>query len=223
MDDNPRKFERFCGVMETLTGENGCPWDRAQTHNSLRPYLLEESYEAADAIDRSDMPALCEELGDMLMEIVLQVKLAEKSGAFTMGDMLDGITQKMIRRHSHVFGEDTAATAAEVEVFWEANKNKEKKYASAAERLRAVPKALPALIRAAKVIRYAGAETDTAGCFTRARAVLSALEEASAAPETAAEGFLGELLFILAQLSVNFEINAEFSLTSQIDTYINNS
>lgn len=229
-------FEAFVNIMETLLGENGCPWDRAQTHESLRPYLLEECYEATEAIDQHDMAALCEELGDVLMEVVFHAKLAERASSFTMDDVLAGISQKLINRHSHIFGTDKAATAAEVEGFWEANKNKEKKYQNTVEMLNAVPKAMPALMRAEKVLKRAKKagfadfnpdEKPTASCFQQAHALLDRLEsqcltgEGTALPDgRSASEYFGELLLILVRISLIIEINAEFSLTNAVEAFI---
>jgi tetrapyrrole methylase family protein/MazG family protein len=120
------KLEKLFDVMDTLLGENGCPWDREQTHKSLRKYLLEEAAEAAEAIDSGNMDNLCEELGDVLLQVVFHAKLAEKSGAFTFDDLVERLTHKLVSRHTHVFGGDTAATVEDVKKLWEANKKKEK-------------------------------------------------------------------------------------------------
>ena len=120
-------LDKFLGLMDVLLGEGGCPWDRAQTHESLRPYLLEESNEVIEAIDACDMDSLCEELGDVLLQVVFHSKLAEKAGAFTMQDVLERLAEKMIRRHTHVFGNDKAVTQEDALRIWSENKAKEKK------------------------------------------------------------------------------------------------
>lgn len=125
MHENER-FTELCKVVDTLLGENGCPWDRAQTHTSLRPHLLEEADEVCEAIDNSDMAGLKEELGDLLLQVILHSRIAAKEGHFNLADVLDSLTEKLIRRHSHVFGDDIADTPAEVEKLWESNKKKEK-------------------------------------------------------------------------------------------------
>ena len=227
MSETAARFDKFLEIMDTLLGENGCPWDRAQTHESLRPYLLEECYETAEAIDSGDMPALCEELGDMLMEVIFHAKLAEKTQSFTTADVIDGIAEKLVRRHSHIFGADKAADAGEVEAFWEANKDAEKQYASLAERLRAVPKAMPALMRAQKVIKRAKAEGDISRVIPRVRALLDELEnraEACGSPaKEAYHSIFSEILFHLVKISIILEINAEFSLTNRVEAFINSN
>ena len=120
------KLEKLLEIMDKLLGEGGCPWDREQTHKSLRKYMLEECGEAVEAIDSGDMQALKEELGDVLLQVVFHAKLAEKAGIFTIDDVIEGISNKLVSRHTHVFGDDTAATAEDVVKIWEANKMKER-------------------------------------------------------------------------------------------------
>ena len=138
-------------VMDTLLSPEGCPWDRQQTHQTLKKYLIEETYEVLDAIDEGDMYKLCEELGDLLLQIVFHTALAERAGKFTMTEVVSGITKKMINRHPHVFGEVTVENAAEVLENWEAIKQKEGKDGEPKSLLAGVPRYLPALQRAQKV------------------------------------------------------------------------
>ena len=144
-------FDEFSNLMDVLLGENGCPWDREQTHESLRKYLLEETYEVIDAINNENSVALCEELGDLLLQVVFHAKLAEKSGAFTMNDVIRTVSQKLVSRHTHVFGDDKAEKGDDVIKIWEANKEKERSL-STREAMMTVPKVLPALVRASKVL-----------------------------------------------------------------------
>ena len=221
------KMEALCGIMDALLGENGCPWDRQQTHESLRPYLLEEAYEAAEAIDAQDMPALCEELGDVLFQIVFHATLAEKESRFTLDDIIDGVSQKLIRRHSHIFGADQAdtavITASDVEAIWARNKKKEKQYETEADRLRAVPKALPALMRAQTVLKRAKPSDGRAECFVQMRQLLDKLEKTANNPgeSGAVSPVFGELLLNMVKIFNILEINAEFSLTKAIEAFIN--
>ena len=99
------RLDDLIRIMATLRGPDGCPWDRVQTLASLRPFLLEETYEALEALDAGDQPALCEELGDLLFEIVFLARVAEEQGDFTIADAIDGVASKLVRRHPHVFGE----------------------------------------------------------------------------------------------------------------------
>jgi len=119
-------LEKLLHVMDTLLGENGCPWDKEQTHESLRPYLLEECQETIEAIDSKNMDALKEELGDVLLQVVFHAQLAQQAGAFTLDDVVEYLTDKLIRRHTHVFGGDAALSAEDAKAIWVANKNREK-------------------------------------------------------------------------------------------------
>ena len=120
-------LNKLLGIMDKLLSEDGCPWDREQTHKSLRKYLLEECSEAIEAIDSDDMASLCEELGDVLLQVVFHAKLAEKAGVFTMDDVIESIVNKLVSRHTHIFGDDKAVTAEDVAKLWTANKKKERR------------------------------------------------------------------------------------------------
>jgi tetrapyrrole methylase family protein/MazG family protein len=165
-------------------------------------------------------------LGDALMCIALHARVAERAGAFTLDDLLEGISQKLIRRHSHIFGEDKAATAGEVEALWQANKNKEKPGLPPASALRSVPKTMPALMRAEKVLHRDGTGTDTAACCARAQKLLAELMDAAISSTetrsgTPMDALMGEILFLLAEISDILQINAEISLTNKIEAFIN--
>lgn len=139
------------GVMDRLRDPvDGCPWDNAQTHESLRPHLLEETYEVLEAIASGDSAQLCEELGDLMMQVVLHAKLAEQEGAFTLDDVSESIRAKLVRRHPHVFGDGTANTPKLVEGAWERLKARERPNRESV--LDGVPKALPALARAQSIL-----------------------------------------------------------------------
>ncbi len=154
--ENKRIFSALTDVMSTLLGPRGCPWDKAQTSKSLRRYLLEETYEAIDAIDRGDAQNLAEELGDILFEVVFQSALAEKEDQFDIGDVLAGITSKMISRHPHVFGDLKADTPDAVSEAWDIIKQKEKHTQSVNEEMHAIPKSFTALMTADKLQSKAG-------------------------------------------------------------------
>ena len=115
-------FENLLSLMDTLLGENGCPWDREQTHESLRPNMLEEAGEAVEAIDSKDMDSLMEELGDVLLQVLFHAKIAEKNGTFTIDDVMKRLSEKLVSRHTHVFGNDAALTAEDALLVWEKNK-----------------------------------------------------------------------------------------------------
>jgi tetrapyrrole methylase family protein/MazG family protein len=141
-------------VRELRTPGTGCPWDLEQNHHTLRRYLLEESHEVLDAIDRHDDPGLCEELGDLLLQVVLHAQVAEDRGVFSLVDSVRSIARKMVRRHPHVFGKERAADSAEVRRNWEAIKAAEQKEQAkpVASPLERIPLNLPALHRAQRVV-----------------------------------------------------------------------
>ena len=142
------KFVELVEIMAKLRGPDGCPWDKEQTAQSLKPFLVEETYEVLEAIDEGSPAKVKEELGDLLFQVIFHARLAEEKGEFDMGDVLTNITEKMIRRHPHVFGEKKEKTSEQVLVDWEIMKKTEKGYATRKSILEGVPKELPALIRA---------------------------------------------------------------------------
>ena len=217
------QFTKLCQVMDILLGENGCPWDRAQTHQSLRPHLLEESYEVADAIDNNDMVALQEELGDLLLHVVIHSRIAEKGGFFCLTDVIEGVAEKLVRRHTHIFADDASdGSPEEVEKIWEANKNKEKAIFTPLENMQAVPKALPALDRAQKVIKRSGKDFPQKEIVKELRLLLDSMEEiAETAEDSQKLEKYGSCLFLMVALLTNFQINAEFSLTNATLAFIN--
>ena len=147
------KFETFAGIIARLRAPDGCPWDREQTHASLRGNLLSECYEVLQALDEGDPAKLCEELGDLLLQIVLHAQIARDEGDFEIGDVIKGISEKIVRRHPHVFGAARAKDAGEVMHNWEELKKGERE--SGASMLEGVPEAMPALGYAYEVQRRA--------------------------------------------------------------------
>lgn len=208
-------FEELVGVVARLRGEGGCPWDRAQTPESLRPYLLEEVYELVDAIDRGDHAELRKELGDVLFQVVLVAQMAGEYGWFSLDDVLSGIVEKMIRRHPHVFDPDHVAGRDEGGVSaWESRKEKERTGGSA---LDGVPAALPALLRAHRISEKAGRVgfdwPDATGVRAKLDEELGELDQAMASgdPETIGEE-LGDLLFTVVNLGRHLPVGAEEAL-----------
>jgi tetrapyrrole methylase family protein/MazG family protein len=135
-------------VVARLRSPDGCPWDKEQTHASLKPFLIEETAEFLDAVDDCDDEGMCEELGDILLHIVFHADIAEKEGRFSFDDITFHIKEKLIRRHPHVFGEETAENPDDVLVIWQNAKNKEKKSQNRTDRFAGIPRHLPALQRA---------------------------------------------------------------------------
>lgn len=205
-------------VMEGLLGEDGCPWDREQTHLTLRRYLLEECYEVIEALEEGDMHKLCEELGDLLLQIVFHAVLAQARGDFSLMEVVEGITAKMIRRHPHVFGDVRVRDGAEVQANWEQIKEREKGKGDRKKTLLAgVPKQLPALMRALKLQEKAarvGFDWDsTAGAYAKVEEELVELKEAHGAgdPE-AVEEEIGDLLFAIVNVARFLAIDPETAL-----------
>ena len=139
--------------MERLTAPDGCPWDRAQTHESIRTNLLEEAYEAVDAIDKGDTDNLIEELGDCLLQVVFHCDMATREGEFTLGEVIDALVYKLVSRHTHIFGQNKATDAESALGFWEKAKAKEKSYTSLSEQLERFPDSFPSTMRAGKTYK----------------------------------------------------------------------
>jgi len=209
------KLQRLVAIMARLRGPDGCPWDREQTLKSLSPYLLEETYELLEAIDAGDPVAHREELGDVLLQVVFQARIREEEGAFDLGDVAQGIADKMERRHPHVFGDEKAETAEEVVRSWEALKDAEK--SERASVMDGVPDALPALARSQKLqLRAARVGFD----WTQLEDVLHKLEEEleelhharNLGDAEAMEAELGDLLFSVVNLGRHLNVSAEDAL-----------
>jgi tetrapyrrole methylase family protein/MazG family protein len=195
----------------------GCPWDREQTHESLLPYLIEEAYEVVDAVEARHDTELCEELGDLLLQIVFHAQLATERGVFSIADVIDGLANKMIRRHPHVFGDRAVSSVAEVWQNWEQLKALEPAAAARASRLDGIPKGLGALQRAQKMqdkaARVGFDWPDVAGVREKLAEELAELEEARRAGDPAAiREELGDVFFSLVNLSRALQIDAESAM-----------
>ncbi len=212
---------RLVGVMRRLLAPDGCPWDREQTLESLRKYVLEEACEVIDAIDKKDRAGLREELGDLLLQIVFQAELARREGAFGIDDVVAGIVDKLVTRHPHVFGHLDVKSADEVLQNWEKQKAIEKKGRGI---LGGVPRSLPALTRAQrigeKVSRVGFDWDDKAGSRAKITEEISELDAAIASGEAAAiEDEMGDVLFALVNLSRHMDVDAEGALRRTIDKF----
>ncbi|MBU3134208.1 nucleoside triphosphate pyrophosphohydrolase [Clostridium gasigenes] len=152
---NKRDFNDLVSIIDTLRGEDGCPWDREQTHESLKNQLIEECYEVIDAINNEDIDGIIEELGDVLLHVVFNASIGNDDGYFNITDVIESICTKMIYRHPHVFKDKKETTSEEVITTWDELKTKEKKFNSVTEELKAIAKSLPALIKADKVQKKA--------------------------------------------------------------------
>ena len=202
-------------IVGILRSPEGCPWDRAQDHHTIRNNFLEEAYEAVEAIDLESSALLREELGDVLLQIALHSQMEAEQGHFDFNDVCTGICRKMIGRHPHIFGSEYAANAAEAAQSWEQQKRKEKGLYSLEDRLRQVSGALPALMRAQKLISRAS------GCFEDPNdgMLRNCLEDALLADETDVQGW-SRLLFLVCERMERLGISAEEALSRESDRMI---
>jgi MazG family protein len=224
------RFETLLGLMERLRGPGGCPWDREQTLESLRPYLIEETYEVLEAIERRDWAHLPEELGDLQLQIVFQAQIASEEGHFTIQDVLERISDKLVRRHPHVFGSESLGTAGEVVHRWEEIKQQERRRgaaggnaaggsaAGAAEALLdAVPAAQPALVEAEQLSKRAAKEGFD---WERPEDMIEKIQEESRELVQARESLqadqiedeVGDLFFMLVNLARRLKVSPELAL-----------
>ncbi len=220
------RFERLVEIMRTLRSPGGCAWDREQTVASLRPFVLEEAYEVVEAMDRNDRAALCEELGDLLLEAVFVAQICAEDGDFTIADAADAVTAKLIRRHPHVFGDGVAADGSagdlspvEVKRQWERIKREERAGAPAdrATLLDGIPEALPSLLRASRIGARAanvGFDWDEAEqVIDKADEEMAELRDAIATGGRAqVEEELGDLLFTIANAARKLRVDPESAL-----------
>lgn len=225
LDQAAERFRAFAGVIKALrTPGTGCPWDLEQDHQSLRPFLIEEAYEVLDALDRGDDAALREELGDLLLQVVLHAQIADDRGAFSITEVIDGIERKMVRRHPHVFGQTVVADSGEVLKNWHEIKEAESaakgQDPSPAASMARLPLNLPALQRAQRIGEKAAkaglAELDLAIVDKR----IAELKEA--AERGAVNTALGALLFDVCQLARAHGISAEDCLRERNKCFIDN-
>jgi tetrapyrrole methylase family protein/MazG family protein len=217
-------FQRLVEVMATLRGPGGCPWDREQTRESLKPFLIEETYEVLEALDQGDRQKLQEELGDLLLQVVFHAQVASERAEFTITDVLQTVIDKLVRRHPHVFGEHRAETAEEVLQNWERLKQEERGGAEKASALDGVPKSLPALLRAQrlqdKAARVGFDWGETAAVLQKVEEELGELKGAMGKEAEMVEGEMGDLLFSLVNLARFLHLNAEETLRKCIEKFI---
>jgi ATP diphosphatase len=223
--DTKHPFDKLVDVMAALRNpKTGCPWDLEQDFKSIIPYTLEEAYEVADAVDKNDMKALREELGDLLLQSVYHAQMAAEAGHFTIEDVVNDIAEKMISRHPHVFGETVAHSAADVNKIWDDRKNAEKKDLEASA-IDGIANALPALLYAQKLTKKAAKVGFTWPTVER---VLDKLDEEigelreaikNGTPVEQADE-LGDVLFVLANCGRLLELNAEESLRQTNNKFI---
>lgn len=225
--DKNRVTEEFGKLVETvarLRGPGGCPWDRQQTHDSLKRYVIEETYEVVEAIDSRDSARLQDELGDLMLQVLLHAQMASESGEFDIGAVCRSLREKLVRRHPHVFGEVEVEGVDEVLHNWEQIKRGEPGYEHRTSVLDGIPRSLPALMRAAKLSKRAA---KTGFDWPDARAIVGKLREETTELEEALEADdphrlrheIGDLLFTVVNIARFQSIDPEESLREMLDRF----
>jgi MazG family protein len=223
LPDAGRRFHDFVRLIARLRAPGGCPWDREQTHASVKPMTIEEAYEVAEAIDEGDDEALAGELGDLLLQVVFHADMAQERGAFDIDTVIGKVSEKMVRRHPHVFGEVTAETSGEVLRSWEAQKQKERAAAGKDQKdaslLDGVSKGLPAILEAFQMTTKAGrvgfdwpdARSVLPKLDEEVRELRAALEASPPDPDQVRDE-LGDLLFVVVNLARQLGVDPESAL-----------
>jgi MazG family protein len=220
------KFEKLVEIMATLRGPNGCPWDKEQDFNSLKPMLVEEVYEVLEAVENDDMDGLSEELGDMLLHVLFHAQLGKEIGRFDIDTVIDKISAKLVRRHPHVFGGESASTSEEVIKNWEAIKAQEKaqklsnRTAEQRSLLEGIPNKLPAIHEAhqisSRVARVGFDWPDIDGVFEKLQEEVRELKEVIACGgddrRERLEDEIGDLLFVIVNIARHVKIDSESAL-----------
>lgn len=224
--DKKYNYQDLLNIMEKLRGKDGCTWDQEQTHESLIPNFLEETYEVIDAIENKDINGIQEELGDVLLQIIFHSQIAKEANQFTMDDVINGIATKLVYRHPHVFGKEKADTSEEVRYNWEQLKKKEKNISTQTQVLQGVPQVLPALMRAYKVQKKAADVgfdwEDYQPIKDKIYEEIEELEkEINSNDQDRLEEELGDILFSVVNLGRFLKINPEFALTKSVKKFIN--
>ena len=222
---NKKDFKDLLDIIETLRNPGGCPWDREQTHESLKSALLEECYEVIDAIENEDEDALIEELGDVLLQVVFHASIGKEDGYFDIMDVIGAISNKMINRHPHVFGNEEANTSEQVLVNWDEIKKEEKGIKTLTEEMQNIAKSLPATTRAYKVQKKAkkvGFDWDDVNCaMDKVKEELNEIKEVyNCEDKSIIEGEVGDLLFACINVARFLEVDGELALDKTIKKFI---
>jgi tetrapyrrole methylase family protein/MazG family protein len=226
MEGENKKEYRFDDLLDIMTKlRKECPWDSVQTHDSLKIYLLEESYEVLDAMESGDPKRFCDELGDLLLQVVFHAEIASENGDFTIDDVIASISQKLISRHTHIFGSDKAKTSGDVHELWEQNKKKEKGIKSQTGVLNDVPSNLPALMRSFKVQQKAaqvGFDWDnTEDVFAKVEEEIGEVREAYESNDNEKlSDEIGDVLFSVVNLARFLKVQPELALKGTIEKFI---
>jgi len=214
-------FSELVALMARLRGPSGCPWDREQDHRSLRPCLLEETYEVLEAIDRDDPDALRQELGDLLLQVIFHAQLAEEAGRFDIGEVVQGLRDKLVARHPHVFGDSSAETPEDVLHQWD-NLKRQERSDDSAEAIIEAPRAMPALSRAQVVLRRAGRAGMERGKAQAKGAAEAALAQLGEEPgdRKVVQAAVAELLLAAVDLARAADVDAEQALRERVEELI---
>ena len=222
LNSQPSSFGKLCEIVAKLRAPGGCPWDREQTHESLLPQLIEEAYEVAGAVRAKDDANFREELGDLLLLIVMHAEIAQETGRFKIDNVIGDVTEKLIRRHPHVFGTSDARDSGAVLKQWESIKRAEK---TSKHYLDSLPAALPALIRAqkaqSKVARVNFDWSEPGEVIAKVEEELSETKQAIASQDgEAMENEIGDLLFAVVNLARKCKLDAESALQTATDKFV---
>ena len=221
-------IDELLEIMSFLRSEQGCPWDREQTHQSLRENMIEEAYETVDAIDSGSPERLCDELGDVLMQVVFHAQMASEQHRFNFSDVVAAICRKLITRHTHLFGSDQANTAEAVIDNWEKNKKREKGHKNQTQVLQDVPKTLPALQRSYKIQQKAAHVgfdwSDVSGpqqkIMEELKEIEVAIQQRDKLPKDSLESEVGDLLFSVVNYARHLRIQPELALNRSTEKFI---
>ena len=218
-------IEDLVEIIRLLRAPGGCPWDAEQTHQSIKKNLIEETYEVIEAINKEDKAALCEELGDLMMQIALHSQMEAEAGVFDMNDVADGVCKKLVERHPHVFGEVTIGGVDDVLTNWDAIKRKTKGQKNTTESMLSVPRELPALMRATKLQKKAADVgfdwPDVGGALDKLSEEIAELRAAIAANDKQnISEELGDILFSAVNVSRFIKVDAEEALTGASDKFL---
>ncbi|MDD3931204.1 MAG: nucleoside triphosphate pyrophosphohydrolase [Eubacteriales bacterium] len=221
-------IDELLEIMSFLRSEQGCPWDREQTHQSLRENMIEEAYETVDAIDSGSPERLCDELGDVLMQVVFHAQMASEQNRFNFSDVVAAICRKLITRHTHLFGSDQASTAEAVIDNWEKNKKREKGHKNQTQVLQDVPKTLPALQRSYKIQQKAAHVgfdwSDVSGpkqkILEELKEIEAAIQQTDKRPNDSLESEVGDLLFSVVNYARHLRIQPELALNRSTEKFI---
>ena len=210
-------FEDLLSIMSILRAPGGCPWDREQTHASIKQSFIEETYEVIEAINKDDKTLLCEELGDVLLQVVFHAQMEKEAGVFDMSDVCDGVCKKLIERHPHVFGETKVDSSAEVLDNWDTIKRKSKQQATQGQAMQKIPLELPALMRAQKLqskAKKAGFDwDDVSGAYDALQKEIAELKEAQTGSDAEKiQDELGDVLFSVVNVARFLGVDAEQAL-----------